>query len=90
MSIAVSSGRRPRLACPFPAWGEDGHAFEKLDDWQRIYVNLPGHGQSPVQDGIRSQDDVLDAVLAFVDKSIPSQEFALIGLSRGVSSFEGY
>ncbi len=58
-------------------------AFEGLEGWMRIYVDLPGHGNSPPQDSIRSQDDMLAAVEAFVAESVGGQQFALAGLSRG-------
>ncbi len=57
--------------------------FEGGDGWQRIYVDLPGHGQSPARETIRSQDDVLDALIAFTDDLLPGQRFGVIGESRG-------
>lgn len=58
-------------------------AFEGLEGWKRIYVDLPGHGNSPPQDSIRSQDDMLASVEAFVTDSVGDAPFALVGLSRG-------
>ncbi len=57
--------------------------FEVTPGWQRIYIDLPGHGQSPAQDRIRSQDDLLIAVLDFVDTQMPVGQFSVVGLSRG-------
>lgn len=57
--------------------------FEKAPGWRRIYVDMPGHGQSPPRDGINSQDDLLSAVLEFVNAVLPDQRFAILGLSRG-------
>ncbi len=57
--------------------------FENLDGWQRIYVDLPGHGQSPADNAIRSMDDVLEALVAFTDAILPGQRFGVIGESRG-------
>jgi len=57
--------------------------FEGLEGWQRIYVDLPGHGLTGGSPEIQSQDDVLNAVIDFADQYLPDQEFALIGLSRG-------
>ena len=57
--------------------------FDGDDDWQRIYVDLPGHGKSPPQQAIASMDDVLDALVAFTDAHLPNQDFAVIGESRG-------
>ena len=57
--------------------------FDGMDGWQRIYPDMPGHGQSPAQPDITSQDDVLSAVLEFADAVLPGQRFGVIGLSRG-------
>lgn len=57
--------------------------FEVTPGWQRIYIDMPGHGQSPAQDDIRSQDDLLNAVLDFVDTQLPVGQFSVVGLSRG-------
>ena len=58
-------------------------AFEDTAGWQRIYVDLPGHGKSPARDDIGSMDDLLNAVLDFVDTLMPDGPFSVIGLSRG-------
>lgn len=58
-------------------------AFEGLDGWQRIYVDLPGHGQSPAQDQIECQDDILASVKDCIARQLGSTAFALVGLSRG-------
>ena len=57
--------------------------FATDHDWQRIYVDLPGHGQSPARDEIQSQDDLLGAVLDFADAQMPEGPFSVIGFSRG-------
>ena len=57
--------------------------FAQQDGWQRIYIDLPGHGLSPAQDDIATQDDLLASVLAFIDQALPNQRFAIIGESRG-------
>ncbi|SNS17159.1 alpha/beta fold hydrolase [Antarctobacter heliothermus] len=57
--------------------------FDGLDGWERIYPDMPGYGQSPARDDIRSQDDLLAAVLAFVDERLPGARFGVVGLSRG-------
>lgn len=58
-------------------------AFDGLDGWKRIYVDMPGHGLSPAQDSIGSQDDLLAAVEDFVAGPLGEDRFALVGLSRG-------
>jgi pimeloyl-ACP methyl ester carboxylesterase len=57
--------------------------FESLNGWQRIYVDMPGHGLSPPQDNILSQDDLLAAVMEFARNTLPNERFAIIGESRG-------
>ena len=57
--------------------------FHANSNWQRIYVDLPGHGQSPGRADIRSQDDLLEAVLDFLNTLLPQGPFAIAGLSRG-------
>lgn len=57
--------------------------FSAAPGWQRIYLDLPGHGNSPARDEIRSQDDLLQAVIDFADDVLPGQTFSVIGLSRG-------
>lgn len=56
--------------------------FASRGGWRRIYIDLPGMGQS-VGHAIRSQDDMLAALLAFIDKVLPGQNFVLAGTSLG-------
>lgn len=65
-------------------------AFDGLDGWQRIYPDMPGYGQSPGRDTIRSQDDLLAAVIEFADDRLPGQPFAILGLSRGSYIARGF
>jgi pimeloyl-ACP methyl ester carboxylesterase len=51
--------------------------------WQRIYVDMPGHGLSPARDDIQSQDDVLNAIRDFINTILPNDRFVVAGLSRG-------
>lgn len=57
--------------------------FEHVPGWKRIYVDMPGHGKSPPQEAIQTQDDLLAAVLDFVDAFLPEDRFGIIGESRG-------
>lgn len=57
--------------------------FRGVGAWKRIYPDMPGHGQSPARDNIRSQDDLLEAVMEFVDETLSDEPFGLVGLSRG-------
>src|SRR6185437_10884308 len=56
--------------------------FAARGGWRRIYPDLPGMGQSVAHD-IRCQDDMLAALLAFIDKVLPNERFVLAGTSLG-------
>jgi pimeloyl-ACP methyl ester carboxylesterase len=57
--------------------------FASRPGWRRIYPDLPGMGLSMAGEGIRTQDDVLQAVLAFIDRVVPQERFVLAGTSLG-------
>ena len=57
--------------------------FENREGWKRVYIDIPGHGKSPVDAGITTHDQVLDIVLDFMDGIAPGQSFAIAGESRG-------
>ena len=67
--------RRLEIADYEPIFGSRG-------GWRRIYPDLPGMGLSVAHD-IRCQDDMLAALLAFIDKILPDQGFVLAGTSLG-------
>jgi pimeloyl-ACP methyl ester carboxylesterase len=56
--------------------------FAGLAGWRRIYPDLPGMGRSVAKAGLFGQDDVLEALLAFIDQVLPGR-FALAGTSLG-------
>ena len=58
-------------------------AFVGCDDWMWVYVDMPGHGQSPARDSIASQDDLLGAIVDFADRYFGDTPFGLVGVSRG-------
>lgn len=58
-------------------------AFEKRQGWKRIYIDLPGRGQSPASDRISSSQDELNLLLKFVQAKLNGNSFALAGLSYG-------
>jgi len=55
----------------------------KDDQWQRIYFDLPGMGQTPAADWINGSERMLEFVLAFIDAVLPGQHFLLSGESFG-------
>ncbi len=57
--------------------------FAQRDGWLRLYPDLPGTGHTPGVDRLATHDQMLDAVLAFIDTVIPGQRFVLAGLSYG-------
>ncbi len=57
--------------------------FEKMDDWQRIYIDLPGMGKTIREDWIRTSDDMLRVIIEFVEAVIPGQRFLIVGESYG-------
>jgi pimeloyl-ACP methyl ester carboxylesterase len=58
-------------------------AFAARQGWRRIYLDLPGHGQTPGKKWISNQDKILKVVLAFIDKLLPGQRLAVVGASAG-------
>lgn len=67
--------------------------FEKLNGWKRIYIDLPGMGDSESQEFIRNSDDMLDYVLNFLDTLISDEPFMVCGqsyggyLARGITNY---
>lgn len=57
--------------------------FESRGGWRRLYPDLPGMGRSTAKAGIANQDDMLAAVLGFIDRVIGSERFVLAGTSLG-------
>ena len=57
--------------------------FVQRAGWLRVYPDLPGTGRTPSVDRLATHDQMLDAVLAFIDTVIPGQRFVLAGLSYG-------
>jgi pimeloyl-ACP methyl ester carboxylesterase len=57
--------------------------FAQRDGWLRLYPDLPGTGRTLGMDRLATPDQMLDAMLAFIDTVIPGQRFVLAGLSYG-------
>jgi pimeloyl-ACP methyl ester carboxylesterase len=72
-----SLDRRMMKACMEPVFAG------RSDDWQRIYVDLPGMGGSRAPARLASSDWILDILLRFIDALLPGRQFALMGESYG-------
>jgi len=57
--------------------------FAGRDGWRRVYVDLPGHGETPGHDSIRTHDDVLEVVLELVDALVGDGRLVVAGHSYG-------
>lgn len=57
--------------------------FRKKDGFQRIYLDLPGMGESDAPDWINCSDDILSVVVAFIKEIIGSRSFLIAGESYG-------
>lgn len=57
-------------------------AFADRVGWYRHYIDMPGMGATPASD-VGSADDVIAAVLNYIDQQWGSEPFALIGQSYG-------
>lgn len=57
--------------------------FTQREGWLRIYPDLPGTGLTPGLDRLATHDQMLNAMLAFIDAVIPGQRFVLAGYSYG-------
>ena len=74
-----------------PGWGlntrltahELEPCFQRREGWKRIYIDPPGHGKTPGKDWVTNQDQILEVILACVDRLIAGQRFSLIGISLG-------
>lgn len=59
------------------------HTSSVKDEFQRIYVDLPGMGKSASQGKIASSDDIFHIIQIFVNNVIGTKHFAIIGESYG-------
>ena len=51
--------------------------------WQRVYLDLPGHGLTPAPDWLTTQDQMLSVLGDFIDVVLPRGLFAVAGNSYG-------
>ena len=57
--------------------------FATRAGWKRIYLDMPGMGQTPAHPNLQNIDGMLEAVLECIQQVIPGQHFALAGWSFG-------
>lgn len=63
--------------------------FSDKEGYKRIYLDLPGMGDSESSEWIKSSDDMLDIVIDFIDKIIPNEKFLIVGQSYGAYLLRG-
>lgn len=54
-----------------------------LSGFKRIYIDLPGMGQSKAGAHIKTSDEMLDALYEFLNETIPGQRYVVMGESYG-------
>ncbi len=52
-------------------------------DWKRLYLDLPGHGRSPAEASISSNDGMVESVVRHIERSVLRGPIAVAGLSYG-------
>jgi pimeloyl-ACP methyl ester carboxylesterase len=57
--------------------------FQERDGYRRIYIDLPGMGQTKDYESIKNSDEMLEAVIQFIDTTLPDQSFLIAGESYG-------
>ncbi|MFK4789509.1 alpha/beta fold hydrolase [Microbacterium sp. ZW T5_56] len=58
-------------------------AFSGEASLRRIYVDLPGHGNSPRLPGVTTASALADAVIDWIENTIGSEPFVVVGQSFG-------
>ncbi len=59
--------------------------MDSLDNYRRIYIDLPGFGSSKVNPSIKNADDMLAFLTNFIKEVIKDESFLLVG-----QSYDGY
>ena len=57
--------------------------FADKTGWRRIYVDLPGMGNTPGADWIEGVEDVIEIMDEFIAMIAPGQDFVVVGFSYG-------
>ena len=57
--------------------------FDRRPGWQRVYLDLPGHGKTPAPEWLSTQAQMLEIVQGFINAAVPDGRLALVGSSYG-------
>jgi pimeloyl-ACP methyl ester carboxylesterase len=57
--------------------------FQERDGYRRIYIDLPGMGQTKDYESIQNSDEMLEAVIQFIETILPNESFMIAGESYG-------
>lgn len=57
--------------------------FQNRPGWQRVYIDLPGMGQTASHIGITNQDQILSVLLGFIARVLSGWRFVVVGSSAG-------
>jgi pimeloyl-ACP methyl ester carboxylesterase len=57
--------------------------FDRHSGWERLYVDLPGHGRTHAPEWLVNDDQVLEVLLRFIDRVIPDRRLVVAGFSWG-------
>jgi len=52
-------------------------------NFRRVYIDLPGHGQTPTSPKVQSSNDILRIINKFTKRVFENENFLIIGLSYG-------
>lgn len=63
------------------AWMEE--IFIQWHGWRRIYVDIPGHGESRMNPYVQTSDEMLSLILEFLNDILGNKSFAVVGMSFG-------
>ncbi|MCM3718130.1 alpha/beta fold hydrolase [Fictibacillus phosphorivorans] len=57
--------------------------FQERNGYRRIYIDLPGMGQTKDYESIQNSEEMLEAVIQFIETKLPNESFLLAGQSYG-------
>ena len=91
ITVHYESYGQGRPLIMLPGWTMDARSHAHImepylqarEGWQRIYIDPPGHGRTPGEAMVTGLDQMLDVLLACIEKLLPGQRFALCGISLG-------